>query len=380
MVTTRRLPAVLLASVAFTAIPAASVAQAGLLPGPLGQILPLPSAPTQLPATPAELAPLGGLLGSLAGGAAPTATDLAALTTLLGSLQGEPGVEAILAQLHGGASLMELPALGDLLQSLAATPGVPAPLAALLNPIAATLGGEVLTGLPSATSLAPLLALVQGGGVPTGGDLSSVLALLDAVKAQLPAGEAGAIDALLGSLGPNPSPAALAPLGQLLQLLAGAPGVPAPLSATLTQLGVSLGAIPKPAAASAGAAPAAAQPVLAPSGSFAPVARAAAPGPKAAVKAVKVDKGRTRLTVSVKCPAGRGACTSIVYALRGGKLVSAAQTIAIPAGKTVTRSFKLNAAARKAVEVRGYRVTVGALSTGGLTQKGFSVKRVAKRR
>lgn len=390
----RRLPAIFMATAAMVAVPTASVAQAGFLDGVITTVLPgvpvppLPNVPglTELPATPAELAPLTGLLQTLATGGAPT--DLTAVTALLSQVNAQlPAgaqqlpIASLLTQLQtGGApTALELATLGDLLQQIAATPGVPAELAALVNPIAATLGATGgLTGLPATGSgLDGLLGLVQGGALPTGDALAPVLALLTSVSKQLPVGEQTAITDLIASLGANPSAEALAPLGELLQLLAGAPGVPAPLSMTLTQLGASLGAIPKPAATTA-AAPAATTKAAPVAAAAIPAAATALPaGPKAAIKGVRVDKKRTKLTVTLKCPAGKGACTSIVYALRGAKLATAAQTLSIPAGTTVSRSFKLNAASRKAAKVKGFRVTVNALGTGGLTTKKASVKKVA---
>ncbi len=406
MPTPRHLSVGFLAALSVAVLPTASASAADGTAAPavapsraLLPVLPLPGVPllTGLPTSPDQLTGLTSLLGTLAGGGAVSTTNLAPVTALLTQVSAQlpadqqAAIAALVSQLNAGGvpSAAVLAPVGALLQQIAMTPGVPAPLLAVLNPIAATLGGTGgFTGLPSSptdlaglTGLLGTLSALPSGGIPSLTEIAPLIALLNQVSAQLPPDQKAAVDALVAelALGGAPSAAVLAPVGTLLLSIATAPGVPAPLSAVLGQLGASLaGRIPavppKPVVPVTPGTPGAGVFSGTPGGGGQP----GATGPKATIQSVRVDARRMQIRVSVRCPAGSGSCVSAIYALRGKALAAPIQQLSVPAGASATRSLKLNGATRRALKKRGFSAVVGVVGPGGVDQRKATVKRAAK--
>lgn len=374
-----------------------------------------------------QITSLEGVTGTLQGGAAPSASTLAPLTawlTTVSTTGGVPvelqstagqvagllaspttpdaplsvlslaGVTSLLTQLQGtsGLSLNGVTALSGLVSALTAaasaltsgTGGEPAPL-----PIVGALpiGGGLLAPLQG------LIDTLTGGTTATGPLLSPVAALLRQVAA-LPGVDsllgstltqlADQVDAVSGELGTD----LLGTLTSTLQSLGSTSGVPTEVSGllgTLTGLltGSSTGTpIPVPG----GTTPPSTTP---PAGTSPPAAK---PGTGTAsavgsvrIASLRVDRRLGRVRVALACPARGPACRTLLAAYRGRVLEASSPVIAIPAGATVKRALRLDAATRRLLKRKTLRFRVsavlpsGRLSTRTVTAKLPKAKKASKR-
>lgn len=297
------------------------------------------TAPTTLPTLPG-LEPLTGILATLPiiGGSDPTT-----------ALAGLPALPIVSTLLPGGTSpLAALSSALEPLTGLAAglpTGGLPAgtvPTGAALKPVTDLL--RQIAGLTSATPLA--------------GALTSLADQIDAL------GDAGASTDLLSVLSST--------LGSLAQT----PGVPTDVQTAVGTLATQLA--PKPVATTSTPVTTT-TPVKTVTTTTTPVkttttTTTTAPVGKAAVGSAKltsvsVDRKLGKLRFVLSCPATGPACKTFVGAYRGTRLSGNSALLSIPAGTSVTKTLKLDAATRRLIKRKTTKFTVAALLPGGAVSK-----------
>jgi hypothetical protein len=359
---------------------------------------------------PTQVSSLAGVTTSLTGGAAPSATTLAPLTGWLGLLSGDVALPAELRTTSGqvagllaspttpGAplSVPSLASVTELLTQLQGTAGLaalnPAGVGALSGLIGALTAAatSASTGTGGAPAALPILgALPVGGTLPIGGDLLAPLqslvgtltggttatgALLSPVTgllrqlASLPD-----LDSLVGSTltqladqvdgqGGTLGTELLSTLTSTLQSLAATPGVPAPVAGLVTSITALLGAsVDTPAPAP--------EPTQKPGTTTPGATRTggspASPIGAAYISSVRVDRKRGIVRVALACPGTGLACKTIVAAYRGSVLEASTTLLAIPAGATIKRSLKLDAATRRVLKRKTTSFRICALLPSG---------------
>jgi hypothetical protein len=348
-----------------------------------------------------QIGTLKGVTASLAGGAAPSATTLAPLTGWLSIVSGNTALPAQLRSTAGqvagllaspatpGAplSVPSLASVTGLLTQLQGTAGL-----AALNPS----GVSALSGLVAALTASATAASTGTGGTPAA---LPILGALPLGGGTLPIGDGllGPLQSLVGALtgGTAVSGALLSPVTSLLRQLAALPGLDSLVGTTLTQLadqvdaqgGVlgtallttltstlqSLGATPgvpanvKDLATSIGSLLGASvspyqKPVSTPGGTRASIG-------SVRISSARVDRKLGIVRVAVACPATGPACKTLVAAYRGAVLEASTTLLAIPAGTTIKRTLKLDAAARRVLKRKTTTFTLAAILPSGKVAK-----------
>lgn len=344
----------------------------------------VPSANTLAPVTGwlTTLSTTGGLPVELTGAASQTATlltnptapdaalpvpSLDVLTSLLGQLQGTSG--------------LDLTAVSGLSSLISALTGAASILTSGSGGTASAL--PVVGSLPLDTaSLVPLQGLVTtltGGSLPTGPLLSPLTGLLRQVAA-LPGvstllgaelgGLADQIDAQTGTLSGN----LLTTLVGTLQSIGATPGVPTSISGVLGTLTGLLGSssggtTPVPV-------PGGTTPVgKTPAGSGGGTAGSAARVGSVRLSSVRVDRRYGRVRIALTCPITGPACKTFVAAFRGKSLAGTSPLLSIPAGGSLARYVKLDAASRRVLKRKTTTFKVSAVLPGGrLSTKSATAK------
>lgn len=348
-----------------------------------------------------QLTSLGGVTTQLQGGAVPSANTLAPVTGWLTTLSTTGGLPV---QLTGAASqtatLLTNPAapnaalpvpsldvLTSLLGQIQGTSGLNLTAASGLSSLISALTGAassltsgsggtasalpVVGSLPLGTgSLAPLQGLVTtltGGSLPTGPLLSPLTGLLRQVAA-LPGvstllgaelgGLADQIDAQTGTLPGN----LLTTLVGTLQSIGATPGVPTSISGVLGTLTGLLGSsnggttpVPVPGGTTPGG--------RTPAGSGA--GGSAARIGSVRLSSVRVDRRYGRVRVALTCPVTGPACKTFVAAFRGKSLAGTSPLLSVPAGGSLARYVKLDAASRRVLKRKTTTFKVSAVLPGG---------------
>ncbi|MCW3017416.1 MAG: hypothetical protein JWO02_4508 [Solirubrobacterales bacterium] len=361
-----------------------------------------------------QVSALQGVTTSLTGGAAPSATTLAPLTGWLSQISGNAVLPAELrttsAQVAGllaspgtpdaPLSVPSLASVTGLLTQLQGTAGL-----AALNPT----GVSALTGLISALTASATAASTGTGGAPAGLPILGALPIVGT----LPIGDGllAPLESLVGTLtgGTAATGALLSPVTGLLRQIAALPGLDSLVGSTLTQLAdqvdaqggilsgdllgtltstlqslVATPGVPAPLAglvgsltgllgSSVGAPVTPVTPKPGPSTTGTPGPRAASPTAAAVgtarIWSARVDRKLGTVRVALACPATGPACKTLVAAYRGKVLEASTALLTIPAGATVKRSLKLDAATRRLIKRKTTTFTLSAVLPGGKVSK-----------
>jgi hypothetical protein len=302
------------------------------------------------------------LLAALRGGLAPTGAALTPVRDLLYEVAGTQGLPVAtqtlirqIADLLGAAPAGEpldpnlLSSVSTLLRDVAATGGMPPATAGLLTDLADVLSDDGVTGLTGQVlSLPPqlvddldaLLTALQDGDSPTGTLLAPVADLLEDV-AGTP-----------GLTAPTPTL-----LRQLANAIDGSGGEVDPLlagqaSRALRTIGATPGLTPRERIVIERIATILAQ--QSPSG-----ARAATRRDRAVIKRIRVNRARTRIVVRIACPRSAPAtCATRVTARLGERKAARAKRARIAAGRTKVVRLRMLRRARVASMSDGGRLRV----------------------
>lgn len=349
-----------------------------------------------------QLTSLGGVTTQLQGGAVPSANTLAPVTSWLTTLSTTGGLPVELTSAASQtATLLTNPTAPDaalpvpsidvltsLLGQIQGTSGLDLTAASGLSSLISALTGAassltsgtggtasalpVVGSLPLGTeSLVPLQGLVTtltGGSLPTGPLLSPLTGLLRQVAA-LPGvstllgaelnGLADQIDAQTGTLSGN----LLTTLVGTLQSIGATPGVPTSISGVLGTLTGLLGS-------SSGGTTPVPVPGGTTTGSKTPGVGGGTAGGAARVgsvrlSSVRVDRRYGRVRVALTCPVTGPACKTFVAAFRGKSLAGTSPLLSIPAGGSLARYVKLDAASRRVLKRKTTTFKVSAVLPGG---------------
>lgn len=385
---------------------------------------------------------LSSLTTSLNSGSAASSSALTPVQSLLSQLSSsisgsDPTTSALLAQVatltqagsgSGQLPLSYLDPIATTLGSLAGQSGLTQQQhdtltglqAALTSLVGAAQATDPVAGLPlgsltldptQVTQLDTLLAQLQGGAPSTPALLTPVVSVLQGAAGApgLPAPIAQVINDVATQLAGATSltPALTTPVGQLLNQIAATPGVPALVASTLHTLS---GLLLSPGTDQAGTGgtggtstststttsttatgtgtntPAA--------GTLAPGAGSLSPGattgygttgsaPKVLVKlkSVRFTKARTALVVRLSCPTGQGACTSLLFALRGTTSVVTPVLLQLSEGATAVRTLRLDSRTRRTLRRKAVRVRVyTAASKSQISSRALTVKKIPARK
>lgn len=329
---------------------------------------------------------------------------------LLGTQERER-LQLILDLLGDGQEGDAFTQLRALLEHVAATPGLAPGTRALIEDVAALLGGDGAGQLPPAL-LAPVATLLHGlAGVE---DLPPAAAtLLDRLGDELgsaqvpglpldaltldPSAVAGVEDVLdaLGA-GAAATGETLAPLVPLLQQVASTAGLPAPLGELADQLANTVGETSGPLDPLAGDQLAAflrsiantagvpgptrttivrtANAIEGSAGSSAAAKRPATARDRAVIAGVRLNRAHTVARVRIACPRGAPAvCATRVSATLGTRKAATAKRVRVAPGKRKLVRLKLVRTARASIATRGGWLRVKAVTTFG--QRRFAAKR-----
>lgn len=362
---------------------------------------------------------LSGVTGQLQTGAVPSATTLAPVAGWLSTVSATGGlpsqlttaasqVSALLTNPAAPSAALPVPTLDvltALLAQIQSTSGLSALgsstlgglIAALTNAANTVTGGTGggSTALPVVGSLAlgtesvaPLTALattLSGGSLATGSLLAPVTALLRQVAA-LPGVDAlvGAqlvqlanqVDAQTGTL----SSGLLSSLVGTLQSIAATPGVPAPVAGVVGTVAGILGGSSTGGPTPVATTPGGTTTTPGTKGGLPGGGGAAAQIGRARISSVKVDRKLGRVRVALSCPVTGPACKTFVAAYRGTKMAGASPLLTIPAGGSLARYVKLDAASRRAIKRATTRFKVSALLPGGQTVTKDAVAKLPKKK
>ncbi len=415
-------PAALAARTA-AAAPATTSAPKGLLDPIIGIITGLTDTLKGLLNT-AGLGQLTGLTNALNGGSDASSDALAPLTSLLHSLDLDDLAALTGASTDGPLATPFLEPLTQVLAQLSALDGLTGAQSSALSGLQAALTGsiagatatEAAAGLPvgglldlgDLTAVIGLLGLLQGGTASSPALLAPVSTLLDTVAGTsgLPAPVAEVIATVAAQLAGATSLDGdlLAQVGQLLNAVAATPGVPPEVAGLLAALTGLLGAPGTPAddPAKPPAAkppttttpattpkPAPSAPPLAAGSSAAATAAAKAAAAKAAaaaagkvaakVKSARFDRKRGSLVLTLSCPAGKGACGSILFAVAGSRSVVKPLMLTLRDGQVVERRLKLDARSRSTLKRKALKVVIyAATSKTQSSTRSLKIKKAPK--
>jgi hypothetical protein len=287
-------------------------------------------------------------------------------------------VQQVTGLLGSGRAGDPLPAnvlmpVSQLLRDLAGTQGVPAELATLLSQLADTLGGNgSVGGLPvDGLSLPPtlidqlddVLSQLENGGRPTARLLAPVGALLDQVAGT--PGLPNELSSLLGQLGDSLEstvgvldPLLTSQLSVALRTIAGTPGLSRDSRTTIERIATLLGGSQSAAgggSSSGGNTTAATR-----------AARVATARDRAVIKRVSVNRARTRIAVRIACPKSAPAsCATAVTAKLGGHKAAQGKHVRIGAGRAKVVRLRMASTARTSSVQHGGRLRVRVTTSFG---------------